>query len=209
MLKSNRGFTLIELLVVIVLIAMTITIVMLNINLGVGDSVMKEEARRLRTLLQMASEEAILFNKSMGIRFEPDNYRFYELQEVAVKQDPNDPAAINQFLPGSTAQSNAEPKTERKWVEIEGDDMFRLHELPEDHEFSVLINDTRIVLEPDTFQSRDEDEEDIKPNVFMTPDGELGPDFEIRIEPANSRNWMVVQLNEDGELEVLEQGDEL
>ena len=42
----------------------------LSAERSLNDSVVKQESERLEALARLASEEAILFNQSLGLRFE-------------------------------------------------------------------------------------------------------------------------------------------
>lgn len=73
------GFTLIELMVTLVLIGIVVTIGVLSVGDRIGEQV-ETEARRLTALTQLASEEAVLQSRELGIRFEQDGYRFFVLE---------------------------------------------------------------------------------------------------------------------------------
>ncbi len=73
------GFTLLELMVVLVLVGIIFSFAMLSMG---GDDVaelMEQEARRLETLLTLASDEAIIRGEELAIRFGEDGYEFMVL----------------------------------------------------------------------------------------------------------------------------------
>jgi general secretion pathway protein H len=73
------GFTLLELMVVMVLIGIIFSFAVLSMR---GDDVaeqMEREARRLQTLLVLASDEAIVRGEELGVRFGDDGYEFLVL----------------------------------------------------------------------------------------------------------------------------------
>lgn len=73
------GFTLLELMVVLVLVGIVFSFAMLSMG---GDDVaelMEQEARRLETLLVLASDEAIIRGEELAMRFEDDGYEFMVL----------------------------------------------------------------------------------------------------------------------------------
>jgi len=195
-----------------VIVAMMVTMVVLNVNLGRGDSDLKDSSRRLHAVMQLASEESILFNKSLGIKFEEDKYSFYELIEKEEEPDlAKQAASNNQFLPQANSsgksQAKAKPKKDRVWesTEEEGDKkgVFSASELPEYHRFSVSIEGTLISLKEDTFEAfNDDKKKEIKPTLFITPDGEIFPDFEVQVQHQDSDAYASIKLNEDGELEL-------
>lgn len=187
---QSRGFTLLELLIVMVIVALMVTMVVLNVNLGRGDSQLKDASRRLHAVLQLASEESILFNKSLGIKFEGDKYSFYELLETQAREDPDDP--------------KSELKKEQLWELIaeEGNKkaVFSERELPEYHRFTISIEGSAISLQEEAFSDIGEKKKNIKPTLFITPDGEIFPDFDIQIQDQESNAFASIKLNEDGEL---------
>ena len=73
--QRHRGFTLIEVAVVMLLIV--IVLGMVGLQLGDDDSAkLRDEAKRLAVLLQMAQEEAILRGATISVAIEPDGYHF-------------------------------------------------------------------------------------------------------------------------------------
>ncbi|MCF6217810.1 MAG: type II secretion system minor pseudopilin GspH [Gammaproteobacteria bacterium] len=75
---EQSGFTLLELLVVIVIIGIMASFVVLSIGLGHNDEV-KQEARRVQALIELAAQESLLGGREFGVRFNPQGYRFYTL----------------------------------------------------------------------------------------------------------------------------------
>lgn len=80
-LYKINGFTLIEILIVIVIISVILSFATLSIGTGGLAPRLEQEAQRLASLLKLASQEAIMQSKEMGVYFESDGYRFYVLQE--------------------------------------------------------------------------------------------------------------------------------
>ena len=75
-----RGFTLLEVLLVILVIALFSGLVgMLNPDSGTQQ--VRREGERLRGLLQLLREQAVLTNSEYGVRFEPDGYAVQRLEE--------------------------------------------------------------------------------------------------------------------------------
>ena len=207
----NHGFSLLELLIVIVIIAMILTMVMLNVNLGRGNSVLKDSSRRLHAVLQQASEESILFNKSLGINFEEYKYTFYELVEKKAEKDSEENECKNKFLLQANVNnckkstSKSRSSNNRVWKAIEKEakkkGIFSAITLPKYHHFNISIEGTFISLKEDIFEAFNEDKKKaIKPTLFITPDGEIFPDFEIQIQHQYSGAYASIQLNENGEL---------
>ncbi len=71
------GFTLVEVLVVVTIIGIFVGIAMLSTDLVNIDRKMAQESRRLESLLQLASEDALLQSQDYGLRFFAGGYEFY------------------------------------------------------------------------------------------------------------------------------------
>jgi len=107
------------LLVVIVILGVVAATAVFSIGTLGRDDRLQEEALRLTTLLRLASEEALLTGRDIGLYLEEDNYRFLLYSRETVQ-----------------------------WLVLEGDDIFRPWKLPEEVYFSVAVEDREIVLEP-------------------------------------------------------------
>ena len=97
--RQSAGFTLIELMVVIVLIGIIFTFAVLSIG---GDDVaelMEEETRRLATLLDMASDEAIIRGEELAIHFTDDSYVFLVLGNAGWEAPQDDVLLKSHSLP--------------------------------------------------------------------------------------------------------------
>ena len=68
-------------MVVIVIIGVILSFAVLSVGDGGQARKLEQEARRLASLLTLASQEAIMQGKEMGISFEQNSYRFYLFQE--------------------------------------------------------------------------------------------------------------------------------
>lgn len=76
--RQSRGFTLLEVLVVILmvgLLASTLTLAQSDH----GPQHAKREAERLRSLLVLLREDAMLERQELGVRIEPDGYSVHRL----------------------------------------------------------------------------------------------------------------------------------
>ena len=78
----SSGFTLIEILVVIVIIGIVMSIAMLSITLVGGDNQLRDEARRIISLVEVAQDEALLQGREFGLEFMQGSYRFVEFDPL-------------------------------------------------------------------------------------------------------------------------------
>lgn len=79
-MNSARGFTLIEVLVVVMLLVIVVGMVGLKIGGDEGRAV-RQEADRLRVLLQGAQQEAILQGRVLAVALGDEGYAFQGLNE--------------------------------------------------------------------------------------------------------------------------------
>ena len=164
------GFTLIELLVVITIIAVMAGMVVLNINFRNPGKSVANLASRTGRLMQLASDQAVYSRQQFGIRFHPESYEFYLL----ANEDDGEPS----------------------WQIIDDE---RLRFAPPDYpvEFQVDISGLPIVLEPlaDELESVTDDEP-LKPHVMFLSNGEIMPDFLIRIADAEDEFRHEIRVGE-------------
>lgn len=76
--RGAGGFTLIELLVVLVIIGISVTLAVLSVDLDQSHQ-LREDARRLAALIQLAHQEAILESREISVQLGDDGYRFFAL----------------------------------------------------------------------------------------------------------------------------------
>lgn len=154
---SNRekGFTLIELLVTIAIISVLVGAVVLNIEFrNVGKSI-RNTALRTGLLMDLAADQAVYSRQQFGIRFHPESYEFFILTETS--------------------------GGDQRW-EIFEDGQLRFKNYNVDTEFQVDISGLPIILDDLVEELRDATDEDpLKPHIIFLSNGEIIPDFRIRI----------------------------
>lgn len=80
------GFTLFELLVVMAIIGILITAATLSLGGDRRGDELARESQRFTSLIQLASEQAVLRSEEWAVQVEPDRYRFLKLHEVVGKK---------------------------------------------------------------------------------------------------------------------------
>ncbi len=80
-LAAQSGFTLIEVMVVVIIIGVLINYVTLSFGRSSPEDLLKTEARRLSSLIGLASEEALLRTVLIGVDISEDGYSFLRLSE--------------------------------------------------------------------------------------------------------------------------------
>jgi general secretion pathway protein H len=76
-LPAARGFSLLELLVVVTIIGIFAAAAILSMGIIGQDRFIEREAIRLRTLVELLQEEALMESRDYGIWFNASGYRFY------------------------------------------------------------------------------------------------------------------------------------
>lgn len=186
-LRYHSGFTLIEIMVVIVIIGIIVSSVVLSINTDKLAEHMEIEMNRLRALINLAREEAILQDYDMALAIKEDGYSF---QWYDIKQ--------------------------QKWLPLDDGPVFRERKLPPGTEMVLVIEDLPTTDKPDRpGLSRDKDDKDKTKQdedepvqrVVIFPSGEIFP-FELILRKEDESLQFKLVANPDGEVN-LELPDEL
>ena len=182
----GSGFTLIEILVVVVIIGVVSAIVVLGLgNLG-NDRELQNEARRMTSLIEMASDEATMQGRDFGLEVLQTSYRFVEFDSLT-----------------------------EQWYEVIGDDLMRPRQLAQDTEFDLFLEDRRVLLEleaadiaPDDDDDDDRDLiDDYLPHILVLSSGDISP-FELEIIRMTDRASVQLSVSPAGELKVGASEDE-
>jgi general secretion pathway protein H len=182
----RNGFTLIELLVVVVIVGIVSAIVLLSPGLVGDDRGLRQEARRMASLFELAADEALLQGRDFGVEIMASGYRF-------VEHDP--------YL--------------NRWHEIVGDDLLRQRSLPESMQFELFIEDRRVLLnETPAKIDIDEDDElkndpaaDYAPHALLLSSGEISP-MQVEILRETDRRRVTVEISAAGEIEIQDHDDQ-
>ncbi|SEH04626.1 type II secretion system minor pseudopilin GspH [Candidatus Venteria ishoeyi] len=156
--RQVAGFTLLEVLVVMVLIGVILGLAALSTNLGGHQKILETEAKRLQQLLQLATEEAILNSRTLGVQFKTNGYRFLRLEDQTW-----------QAVDGTTSTGDNVGNIKQ---------VFRPRQLPEGFELQIEIEGVYTELDSYTQTGVDEmpmDEGGNLPQILLLPDGETTP----------------------------------
>ena len=122
---SNAGFTLLELLVVVAIIGLLSAAVALSWRAVGNDQEMEQETGRLRGMIDLLREEALMQSRDYGLMFTETGYRFYVFDY-----------------------------RELKWVEPQTDRLLEPHALRPLLSMALTLDGREVPLDPD-FESQD------------------------------------------------------
>ena len=74
--KAQRGFTLLELLVVVAIIGLLVGAATLSMGALGNDREIEQESSRLRSMISLLNEEALMQTRDYGVMFTQTGYRF-------------------------------------------------------------------------------------------------------------------------------------
>lgn len=188
----QRAFTLIEVMVVIVIIAVMAAMIVVSVTLGDPRREVLKEAERLRTVLALAAEEAVIQQVELGAEFTESGYRFlkWELPPDAgtgTSANSNNPGLSGSSgSAGSSGSQRIDPNTgeplppEAEWQVFEGDEILREYELPEGMRMLVEVDFEQVdVLGKPGEKSNITTENKPVPTLLFLSSGETSP---FRIE---------------------------
>ena len=162
--RRSAGFTLLELMVVLVLIGIIFTFAMLSLGGDELGELMEQETHRMMTLLDLASDEAVLRGEELAVLFSEDGYEFLLLNE------------------------------QQRWQRTEGDGLLKAYTLPADIDLRLEIEGEPPILTASAVKEEEqeadddavENEEELQPQVFILSSGEMTP-FTVILKSPQSR----------------------
>jgi general secretion pathway protein H len=180
----QSGFTLIELLVVVVVIGVIVSIGLLSLGVLGDDRQLRREAFRIGSLLEVAQDEAVMQGREFGLEVLLSSYRFVEFDPF-----------------------------QRRWAEVQTDDVFRARQLPEGIEFDLLLEDKSVLLKIDAEDLSEEDEEErlnskneFAPHILIFSSGDSTP-FELRIVDRAREYTVILTGDLAGSIEVMTESE--
>jgi general secretion pathway protein H len=122
---ANAGFSLLELLVVVAIIGLLVRAVTLSMGALGNDQQLEQEAGRLRSVIDLLHEEALMQSRDYGIMFTETGYRFYVFDYQQLE-----------------------------WVLPQGDRLLEARPLPPLLSMALVLDGREVPLDPD-FESQD------------------------------------------------------
>lgn len=176
--KRGSGFTLIELLVVVVIVGIISGMLLLSFGVLGDDRALQQQARRLTSLIELATDEAVMQGRDFGVEFMQQGYRF-------VEHDP----LLDQ------------------WNQIVGDELLRPRQLEEGMELELRLEDRPVSLSQEAADTDvDEDSGDRErnaylPHLMILSSGDVTP-FNLLIVRQADRSEVLVEMTLTGEMEI-------
>lgn len=115
----QRGFSLLELMVVVTIIGIFVGVVVLSVDITGEDRESEQETFRLKSLIDLLREDALLQGTDYGVHFSESGYDFYYYDY-----------------------------NRRSWLLPPADGVLVPHSLPDALEMSVRVDDRDVLLEP-------------------------------------------------------------
>lgn len=95
-MKKSRGFTLIEILVVLVIIAVLVSMAAINTDQDPQKELLHSQAQQLKFSLEAISDEAIFYNKQIGLYFLKTELAPFSIEPTV---NPSNPQTLYEWQP--------------------------------------------------------------------------------------------------------------
>ncbi len=88
---------------------------------------------------------------------------------------------------------------ENTWLPLEQDRLLHERQLPENMEFELEIEQIDVVINKDSIDSDEDDDEKPRPQVFLLSSGEITPEFSVRLVMRGVETSYIVSGTINGE----------
>lgn len=195
--RKMSGFTLLELLVVVFIIGVLSTLFTLSVGLTGSDQQLETETDRLIAVVQLASDEAVMQGRELGMRFYPDGYEFATFQEDFVE-----------YYDIDESDEAAEQQDQSAWNVLSGEDLLGQRSLPEGILLELEIDGRSIVLDrqdADDQDAQDDEndnsERDYQPQIRLFSSGDVSP-FLVQLRRTFANKGVRIEFDAQGMVEV-------
>jgi general secretion pathway protein H len=191
--RKMSGFTLLELLVVVFIIGILSTLFTLSVGLTGSDRELETETDRLIAVVQLASDEAVMQGRELGMRFYPDGYEFATFQEDFVEYYDIDES------------DETEEQDRSEWNVLSNEDLLGQRSLPEGILLELEIDGRSIVLDRQDADDRDDENEnserDYQPQIRLFSSGDVSP-FLVHLRRTFENKGVQIEFDAQGMVEV-------
>ncbi|MDH3510557.1 MAG: type II secretion system minor pseudopilin GspH [Gammaproteobacteria bacterium] len=197
--RKMSGFTLLELLVVVFIIGILSTLFTLSVGLTGSDRELETETDRLIAVVQLASDEAVMQGRELGMRFYPDGYEFATFQEDFVEYYDIDES------------DETEERDRSEWNVLSNEDLLGQRSLPEGILLELEIDGRSIVLDRHDANDRDDEndqddengnsERDYQPQIRLFSSGDVSP-FLVHLRRTFENKGVQIEFDAQGMVEV-------
>lgn len=179
--KPGSGFTLLEVLVVIFIVGIMLGALMLSLQDRPEGEQARREAQRIKALVDLAREEAILNTAILGIRFDHTSYQFMQLTG-------NKWALLDDRI---LRKRELDETLNLEFEQVEDAEPIKIDESKKDKD-----------------DEDEEEEEEEPPQVAIYPTGELTP-FRLIVETVGSPLAVSIEARTSGKLTIENIGEHL
>jgi general secretion pathway protein H len=195
-----RGFTLLEVLVVIVIVGIMVSVATISIGTIGRDNQVQDEAERLQSIMNQASQEAQLQGREYGLLVDSDGYEFFIFD---AKLQTWQPISDDELL-----TSRALPEGLLIKLKLEGRPVIlksRSERVTKEQEEEDKSTESKPINELDREAPKkkggglfSDKKDEVRPHVFLLSSGETS-EFELRIERDGTdhvwRVWFKPETN--------------
>jgi general secretion pathway protein H len=199
--RKMSGFTLLELLVVVFIIGILSTLFTLSVGLTGSDRELETETDRLIAVVQLASDEAIMQGRELGMRFYPDGYEFARFQEDFVEY-------YDAETSDQSDQSEDAPQSDQsEWIVLSNENLLNRRSLPEGILLELEIDGRLVALERDDERNKDDENEnsnqEYQPQIRLFSSGDVSP-FVVQLRRSFENKGVQIEFDAEGMVEVTE-----
>ncbi len=194
--RKQSGFSLLELLVVVFIIGVLSTMFTLSVGLTGSDQELETETDRLIAVVQLASDEAIMQGRELGMRFYPDGYEFATFQEDFVEYYDTEKSDS----PGE--QDNPEEQDQSQWIVLGNEAILGQRSLPDGILLELEIDGRLVILERDDEGDEEEiSKRDYQPQIRLFSSGDVSP-FVVQLRRTFENKGVQIDFDAQGMVEV-------